>query len=220
MPGERYKHIFLPGPTRTQGFTNPRRGGSSPRIPNRDRARHSDYLQRRLSETWAAFENRHAVVHVERHGAYIEFAGELGFDLAIQSLEAVRSGIRLHNVRTEGENEMERTVAAVYVPYDKRGYFLRKIQAYATHVTRANKPKNSTLINSISDIRLAVLESFWRWEERSLIPDDTPAWVEVWLSSDQGEAIARFEALVEFLNMESTDGVLRFPERSVKLIHS
>jgi hypothetical protein len=221
MPRERYRHIFLPGPTRTQDFTNPRRGGPSPRIPGRDRIPHSEYLQRRLEETWAQAEGRKAVVHVERHGAYIEFVGVPGYDLVVQSLEALRSGIRLQNVRTEGEGESQRTLATVYVPYNKRGHFLRKIQAYATEIDqRSNKPKNANLINSISEIRLAVLESFWRIEERSLIPRDDPEWVEVWLSTDQEDSLTSFDALLGMLNLESADGSLRFPERSVKLIQA
>ncbi len=224
MAGERYRHIFLPGPTRTQGFTNPRRGGANPRIPDRDRALHSDYLQQRLAETWVQEEQvrqqRQAVVHVERHGAYIEFVGEPGFELAIQSLEHMRSGIRLQNVRTEGQGESKRTLATLYVPHDKRRYFLKKIQDYAKQTTTTNKPKNAKLVNSISDIRLAVLESFWRPEERSLMPGDNPEWVEVWLSSNQDELVGRFEELLQTLGLESAEGVLRFPERTVRLIQA
>jgi hypothetical protein len=223
MPGERYRHIFLAGPTRTQGFTNPRRGGSEPRIPtDRDRAGHSRYLQQRLDQAWREFEEhvrRQAVVHVERQGAYIEFVGEPGFDLMIKSLEALRSGIRLYNVRQEGEGDTERTLATVYVPHNKRGFFLRKIQAYANEIDRrSNKPKNAKLVESISDIHLAVLKSFWRSDERSLIPGDEAEWVEVWLASDKQEAVSGFEALVERLNIQSAEGSIKFPERSVKLV--
>ena len=95
MPGEHYRHIFLPGPTRTQEFTNPRHGGSAPRIPARDRVQHSDYLRQQIESVWRDFEQRRAVVHVERHGAYIDFVSEPGFELAIQGLVSLRSGIRL-----------------------------------------------------------------------------------------------------------------------------
>jgi hypothetical protein len=180
-------------------------------------------LQQRLAQTWAEEQRRQrqAVVHVERHGAYIEFVGEPGFDLMVQSLEALRSGIRLQNVRTEGEGESRRTLATVYVPHNKRAYFLRKIRAYATeNDRRSGRPKNASLVNSISDIHLAVLESFWRSDERSLIPGDTPEWVEVWLSSDQDVVVTAFERLLEGLHVESAEGVLKFPERAVKLIRA
>ena len=220
MAGERYRHIFLTGPTRTQGFTNPRKGGHKPRIPDRNRSSHSAYLHQRLQETWEEYERqRQAVVHVERHGAYIEFVSEPGFDLMIQSLEFLPSGIRIHNVRKEGEGDLERTLATVYVPHEKRGFFLRKIQAYTTEVVKSSKkPKNANLVNSISDIHLAVLESFFRSDEKALIPDDNAEWIEVWLSSDQEEVVSGFETLLQNGNIEFAEGVLKFPERAVKLV--
>ena len=222
MPPEKYKHIFLPGPTHEQGFTSPRKGGTDPRIPIRNnRAGHSAYLKQRFEESWRSVDERQAVLHVERHGAYIEFVSEPGFDLVVQSLEAIRSGIRLLNVRREGEGETERTFATVYVPHDKRGIFLNKVNKYATeNNSRSNKPKNADLINSISDIRNAVLESFWRTEERSLMPDDTPESVEVWLNNDADETVSDFENLLQSLTIESSEGSITFPERAVKLIRA
>lgn len=222
MAGERYRHIFLAGYAQAQGFTSPRKGGGAPRIPtDRDRVQHSANLQQQLAQAWVAAEQlqQRAAVHVERHGAYIEFEGAPGFDLAIQSLENIRSGIRLLNVRKEGEGGNERVLATVYVPHSQRAYFLRKIQAYADEIdARSNKPKNSKLIDSISGIRHALLESFWRPEERDQIPQDVAAWVEVWLCSDQEETISRFGTLLTTLQIVSAEGVIKFPERAVKLL--
>lgn len=218
MPGEQYRLIFISGPTHSQGFTNPRRGGSSPRIPNRDRQGHSAYLKSRLDQAWANNDRRQAVVHTDRQGTYIEFAGEAGFDLAIKSLEDIRSGVRLQNVHKEGDGESQRTFATVFIPHRKRGHFLKKINSYSTELTSRGKPKNAKLINSISDIKLAVLESFWSSDERLLIPGETPQWIEVWLSTDNSESLSDFEIVLETLQIESQEGVLSFPERSVKLI--
>lgn len=219
MPGEHYRHIFLSGPTRSQGFTNPRQGGSSFRIPQRDdRGRHSSYLRQRLEAVWAEVEqHRQAVAHVERNGAYIDFISEPGFDLVIKSLEVQRSGIRLLNVRREGEGEHEQTFATVYVPHSKRGHFLRKINAYSQEETSSGRPKNEKLVNSVSDIRRSVLESFWQ-DDRRLIPSDTPSWVEVWLSTDSDAVIERFDVLLQQHNIEKAEGFIKFPERVVKLI--
>ncbi len=220
MAGERYRHIFLPGPTHTRGFTNPRQGGSVLRIPERDRASHSSRLQERLQQAWNEIDDQLAVIHVDRNGAYIEFESQPGFDLKIQSLESLQSGIRLLNVRKDGENESERTLATVYVPHNRRSYFLKKIQTYANENTQKNKPKNAALVESVSDIRRAVLESFWRSDERDLIPHEKPEWVEVWLYGDQDVVITRFEVLLENLSLESAKDVLKFPERLVKLIRA
>lgn len=221
MAGEQYRHIFLAGYARRHGYTSPRQGGGAPRIPaNRDRARHSANLEQELARAWAAVDTQQrAAVHMERHGAYLEFEGEPGFDLAVQSLENLRTGIRLMNVRREGEGDQARIVATVYIPHDQRGYFLRKIQQYATlEVRNSATPRNANLINSVSHIRQAVLESFWRPDERAQIPRDEQAWIEVWLSSDQDETISAFEGVLQTLEIASAGGVLKFPERSVKLV--
>jgi len=220
MNGQRYRHIFLAGPPGRLNFTNPRQGGSKPRIPERNRSNHSGFLLNRLQEAWNEFQERQSVSHVTQRGVYLEFKSDPGFDLVIQSLENLRFGIRVLNVRTEGDGENEITFATVYVPFDQRGYFLRKIEAYASENLKSGRPKNASLINSISDIRLAVLESFWREEERSLIPQVSPDWIEVWLSSDEEELIFSFNELLGILGVESEEGVLKFPERVVKLIYA
>ena len=95
MPGERYRHILLPGPSRTQPFTSPRQGGDARQVLDRDRAAHGAYLRQRLDAAWQENDQRQAVAHATRNGVYIDFVGEPGFDLAIRSLERISSGIRL-----------------------------------------------------------------------------------------------------------------------------
>ena len=219
MAGERYRHIFLLGPTRTQGFTSPRRGGEGPRIPTRDRGRHSAQLHERLETLWRDVESTQAVAHTERHGVYVDFISEPGFDLMVKSLEAIRSGIRLLTVRRQQVGDEEQTLATVYIPHNQRSYFLSRIRAYAEEQTRAGKPKHASLINSISDIRRSVLESFWQ-DTRELLPGDDLEWIEVWLSNDQDSVTERFGELLRQQNIERAEGVLKFPERSVRVIHA
>jgi hypothetical protein len=77
--------------------------------------------------------------------------------------------------------------------------------------------KQATLINSISDIRRSVVESFWQ-DEQELLPGNDPLWIEVWLSNDQDSVIERFGELLRQQNIEQAEGVLKFPERSVRVI--
>jgi hypothetical protein len=221
MAGDgKYRHIFLPDIARTSGFTNPRRGGSPPRIPVRNRKDHSAYLKKQLEKAWAEAEKykRLAVSFRERQGAYIEFIGEPEYELVIKSLEKLNSGIRLLNVRKIEENNTIRAI--VYIPFNKRALFLKTIQDYAEKNTKLNKPKNKLLIDSISDIQYAVFESFFKPQEKSLIPDKQPAWIEVWLSSDEESVIQRFNDLIKELEIKSSQSVLKFPERTVRLIHA
>ena len=219
MAAERYRHIFLAGPTHTQRFTNPRRPRSSPKIPERDRQRHSNYLEQQLRAAWQEAEQRQAAIHVERHGSYIDFVSDPGFDLMVQSLEARRSGIRLLNIRRAGSREDEQTFATVYVPHARRSHFMRKIAAYAREETQAGQPKNKKLVNSIADIQASVLESFWQ-DDAGLLPGETPQAVEVWLSNDDDTVIDNFKSLVQQLQIVRIEGILRFPERTVQILLS
>jgi hypothetical protein len=223
MAGEYYKHIFLRGPSSIRDFKHPKGGGGTgPRIPPRDRTQHAASLNAQLLDSWQSHdEHQRAIAEFERDGAYFEFVSEQGFDLLFQSLDVVKSGIRLLNVRKEGEGLEERTHATVYIPNNKRGYFLNKIRKYETEIyKKSNKPKNYRLIESISLIRLAILESFWSEEEKTLIPSEETEWVEVWISSDTDEIISKFEALLAKLEIESSSCLLKFPERSVKIIYA
>ncbi len=219
MSDEHYPHIFLPNEPDLLGFTNPQSGGGKPRIPQRDRHQHSQYIRNQLNAAWNSVDQQQAVIHSERVGAYLEFAGDPGSDLIIKSLEDRRSGIRLLNVRQEIENENVKTYATIYIPLSKRGHFLRKVNRYAEEETIKGTPKHQTLINSISEIRNAVLESFWQ-DERSLIPGDDSHWIEIWLSSDQNGVVERFNALLEHLDISKAEGRITFPERTVQLINA
>jgi hypothetical protein len=131
----------------------------------------------------------------------LEFASEPGFDLHLKGLEAVRSGIRLLNVKTEGAPGSETTRATVFVPHSKHGHFLQLAVAYARQDNRPKKdgtttPKNATFINSIGDVRAAILESFWQ-DAPDRLPANTPDWVEVWLSSEDLSVIEAFQSLCD-----------------------
>ena len=64
---------------------------------------------------------------------------------------------------------------------------------------------------------MSVLESFWQ-DQRELLPGETADWVEVWLSTEDLEVIARFENLCREQQIVIGQGRLGFPERTVILI--
>ena len=109
------------------------------------------------------------------------------------------------------------TKATVYVPNNQRSRFLNKIREYEEKTNRSGKPFHALLLDSISDIRLAVLESFWQ-DNPDQLPVDDPIWVEIWLSTDTDVDISRFELLLRDRGVERAEGILKFPERSVLLI--
>lgn len=221
MANEHFQHIFLSDRQSVRDFTSTSSFGASFRIPERNRQTHSQHLLTRLQAAWNESTNEQAVMHVAREGVYIEFKSDPNADLVVKSLDDMRSKkVRLLNVRTEKDGDQETTYATVYVSHDKKNHFLNKIQAYATEDDRrSNKPKNATLVNSIADIRKALLiKSFWR-DKEELIPANEKEWCEVWLSSDKPEVLNRFEALLDRLQIQKADGFVRFPERIVKLVY-
>jgi hypothetical protein len=215
-----FRHIFLSGPNNILGYTNPRHGGDNPRNPPRDRAAHSAYLQQRLAEAWAASDNAQAVIVADRQGDYVEFSSAPGFDLVIKSLENIKSGIRLLNAKRQIEAAQEKTYATVYIPKNKRQLFLNKLQKYSEeNVQNTGKPKNANLVESISDIRSAILRSFWQ-DDLALLPNDDRIPIEVWLSSDNDKTRQRFNQLLSQLEIPINEGYLNFPERVVEVIHA
>ena len=222
MPENKYKHIFLDGPTYSRRFTSPPRVGSRIRISNKDRFQHSDLLSQNFNKAWNDNEEKEINNGIKRDGVYFDFKGEPDCDLIISSLEAIGSGIRLLNVRNmeiqyNGKQEKQ-VIATVYIPHNKKSFFLKKISDYRERETKSGKPKNQRLIDSIFDIQASVLKSFWQ-DDLSLLPDNSNAkWVEVWLNNDDN-AIGSFDMLVEKLDIDQAEGFLEFPERIVRLIY-
>lgn len=215
MDTNSFRHIKLSGPNEIFDFTSTSAGGTQPKIPSRNREQHGNRIFRQLERAWDESENEYLVAYPERTGIYLEFISSPGFELMIKSLEDLRQGIRLCNVRTEKNDEnTEITFATVFIPNNKRDFFFKKVEKYIS------EERNTNLINSIEELRTALLiESFWT-DDKNLIPDRNPEWCEVWLryDSDVEEVISSFETLLSNQQINSKSGYIKFPERIVKLV--
>ena len=225
MVQARYKHIFLPAPPRSIPYSKPPRPFEIPYPMKEDRIAHATMLRDKFDKAWEAAIEKKPLAIAERNGVYLDFISEPCFDLALKSMENLKSGIRLLNVRTKGEVDKQQTIATVYIPKKKRAYFLNKIRDYAEKETRGKEPKpqNANLISRISDIHSALLTSFFLEEEVPLMPEQNTCPVEVWLRNDYNEEkdiIGDFDSLLSVLDIKTDVGVLKFPERYVKLIHA
>ncbi|RJP58782.1 MAG: peptidase S8 [Candidatus Auribacter fodinae] len=224
MPDKRYPHIFLPNIQENRPYSPPPKGGGKGiNIPPRHRIPHSKFLAKKFREAWDYAVNEDIAYHLSRHGVYLEFKGEEGFDLVTKSLEAMRDKdrtkwIRLLNVREENATKY----ATVFVPKEKENHFLKYIEDYANpakNIPKSDNPKHKDLINSISDIRKARFEkSFWN-DDKKLIPGGTPEWCEVWLSQDTKEVLKRFEQLLDTNGIPHKKGHIRFPEIIIKDVY-
>jgi hypothetical protein len=163
-------------------------GGRDRNIPNSDPAKHAALLQRKFEEAYRQnnlLKPEQVAAIQMKEGIYLEFSGQADCDLAAKSLENVPSGIRLLKLQKD-ETHIEK--ALVYVPKDKSSLFLNKIHQYE----ESAGVKNAKLLNSIGDIQLAVLDSFWTGKKDS-IPEKRQVWCEIWLRVD-GEAYEKTDS--------------------------
>lgn len=226
MPIQQYPHIKITTVPETKNFTSTSSGGGSSRIPERNRTEHSQMLRNQLNTALEGIErevNDHNLSGT-RKGIYLEFKGDEGHELISKSLEDTRVNVRLLNVHDNQDDEV--VTATVFVPNEKKEFFLNKINQYETEDNLPSKkfpngrPRHQDLIQSISSISNALVESFWS-DDLNLIPKEEAKWCEVWLRVDSPrEDVQGFEHLLEEHNIESTPNVLNFPERAVKIVNA
>lgn len=224
---EQYPLLFLSNTAeaidyKTSGF------GPQLTIPERDRQSHGDRLIATFQRVWqqaqAIKDERTAISLPVKQGSYIEFRGSEGCDLVTKSLEDIRVGVKLLNIREHiSGNGIKQTYATVFVPRGKENFFINKIRKYIEeNDRRSGLPKNLSLVNSIDDLRLAILESFWT-DPNSFIPDDeNGGFCELWLKTVLGNeenVIRDISEVCDLLSIEFfPNRILNFPERIVCLI--
>lgn len=228
MP-ENYKHIFLNGTFTSEKYKIAPSFGSAPRLPERDVASHSAKLLAQFEEIWSQKKEiqkeREAEKISTREGTYLSFTSAIEHDLITTSLENIKKGIRLLNIKQESTPEgLEKIKATVYIPNGQEGYFINKIEEYQTKVVPSGNPKNAPLVNSIEDVTTALLESMWT-DKESLIPADNSKWCEVWLNVDsvndnEQNQIANFYNQLESLKISYKRNYILFPERAVLLVNA
>ena len=166
------KHIFITGNVRTEKYKAPSAMGGKPRIPIRDRETQSQKLLNQFYAIWQVKEQlqqqRGAEQIATREGTYISFTSAANHDLITKSLEDLRKGIRLLNIKEipVGDNRTQ-IRATLYVPNGKEGLFISKINSYRTKnntviifpnqvdhesvISAINQPENNISLKSIKD---------------------------------------------------------------------
>lgn len=222
MPADK-RNIFLSGTIEPLPFSSRSKRGAESAIPRRNTAHHANYLKRRFEEVYARnrtlTQQKVAAIRY-REGIYLEFLGQQNQDLVVKSLENIREGIRLLNVRTDEDTDTIK--ATVYVPEGKESYFINRLEQYFSKVTDKGEPRHKDLFNSIEDVKLAFLDAFWIGDKND-IPADLPLWCEIWLRADnnQYEQIeTSFIEKCQEIEIQYDDKSIRFPERLVKLIRA
>ena len=197
-------------------------GRGKKKIPQRDRSTHASYIGGRYELFVNQILDHKQVAAIKMKGMYAEFSGMQNFELVTKSLENRRAGIRLLNV----QNIDGCMKATVYIPEGKEDFFRNRIAAYAEKDTTSGNPRHAELINSIDDIKQALLESFWT-DKLEALPNDDPVNCEIWLrydmhkaESEQWESVEeKFHNVCEELDIyvDKSKNII-FPERIVKMV--
>ncbi len=221
----KYKNLLLENTHIRENFISPRNSMFIPKIPIRDRFLHGNTIKSKLDSIWNEHDSRSVISLNTKQGIYFEFKGKINYDLNTKSLENIRQGIRLLNIKNELiDSDHQVTSATVFVPHKSRGYFIKKVEQYLGSVTDKGNPKNKTLIESIENVREAIIESFWVGNLTD-VPKDDKNWCEIWMYTD---GIDEFdiklvkEELVAYCNsreIEYKDSYVYFPERVVTLVN-
>lgn len=188
--------------------------GSEDNIPVREnRSRHAAHLQKQFDKAWELAikqkEKKNVVSASTNNGVYLQIKGKENYDLLTKSLENVAQHVRLYNVQ-EDENGV--TSSTVYIPNNKKDFFLKKINKYKE---TENKEK---VIGTIESINLALIEALWIGNKSS-IPVKVPTWCEIWLMAevkeDSDAVVEEFFDICRENNIPYKNQKIVFPERIV-----
>lgn len=213
------KHLFPTGTAKAEPYTYARKVvGAAFKVPPRDdRPSHSAQLIEQVTSAEQEAKEAAKARPAESlpKGIALDFSSDPDFKLQLDSLEIRRSGIELVNSRTV-DNVMH---ATVFVPEGKSGIFVRKFEKYAKETTAKGKPKNKDLTESISQIRLAVLQSFWTDAGDFPKEREEPYWWEIWLreKTNPHDVSDQFREIAAAAGMDVSPREIRFPERRVLL---
>lgn len=220
-------HLIVANTSTTDRYITPNKGrvaGIS--LPARNRQAHAQKLISQLEAlkpTEKELVKERKNLGLDASGTLVEFTSDPDLDLKLESLEFQRSGIELCSSHL---NDDQTTTATIFIPEGKIDFFLKKIIAYRDEDTKPNKegitkPKNQELVDSIADIKLAILESLWT-DSKELLPknQDAAIWWEVWLRlSDKLDNLEYFKEHAQRLGFRVNPKYVKFIDRGVILVY-
>ena len=216
---DKLKHIILTDSVSSESYTSPNQV-PRPRYPERTRGEHAQHLLSQVSRIRTDVQTKRDSVPVgapAADGIYLEIDSKPGFDLTVKSLDLPSLGMELLSVRKVEDDE--KTVATVFVPDRSISKFIRKLEQYKDEDTRTGKPKNKSLVESIDQIRAAVVRSLWTDADDTFPDQEESMWWEIWLRST-ADALPNFFSYVRSRNILFSNRTLVFPDRYVVLAYT
>jgi hypothetical protein len=222
---ERKRHIKLDGFYSNENYKSKNNARSVP-APFRNRqeqaARLSGSFNQLLSEHQARTVHRASPI-TDDLGIYVELIGFDGVPLPFDNID--NGNFQLCKLTQNDGVEH----ALVFIPESRRNTFQRKINEYLddskvkfSEKLNRNVPRNHNLIDSISDLRLADIKSFWT-DNPDTFPDDRTQhiWWELWLKKlSEEDAANLINGLSERLEIQFADSSQSFFDSSVFLIYA
>ncbi|MBQ4844879.1 S8 family peptidase [Pseudoalteromonas sp. MMG005] len=201
-----------------------KRTGRNSGIPGQSRGQHGAKLGRQyqavLERYSAQSEQREAPITPDM-GIYVEVIGVPGIKLPLDSLD--NRDFKLCTCKHSGVQE----VALIFIPEERRGTFHKKLEQYLDpskdgkhNDEGVSFPRNHTLIDSIEEIRLANLESFWT-DPAELFPTnrEVQVWWELWLKKTvDGDANEIAQTLANRINGRIGNTSITFFNSTVVLL--
>ena len=175
---EQKPHILLDGFGNNEDFQS-RHPGRNPEVPPKNRDTHGSALSQQYAEVLAWFQARRMEAPepiTDDTGIYVEIVSFPDSELPLDKLD--NRDFKLRSCRNVGDRE----VATVFIPELRRLAFQKKVARYLTKNGKGGRPANQALVDSISEIKLANLQSFWTDDpERFPKSAQQPVWWELWL---------------------------------------
>lgn len=212
-----FPHIYLPEKGKSKNYTRPPQGGGANTPPNRNRVAHARYLEqaigRAIQEARQQLNSRDPELATGVPGFYLEFHIKAEETIALKSLESRKKKIELVAVnKIPGQEGM--VMATVFVPESAAHYFLKKVEEYRDKDTKAEKPKNESLISRLETVQIGKVISLFT-DNPALFPEDgREVWWEVWLRKDKRED---FNQITQKLKIQTKPHTISFPEREIVL---
>jgi hypothetical protein len=160
-------------------------------------------------------------VTLTSEGMLVTFESWPGYELELKSLDPLRRGapelLAVHD-RYVGEDRVQ--FATVYVPGGGLGYFLQRLDQYATQDTRTGNPKNANMVERIAAVRLATIREIWTDDRESFPAPHEVTWWEVWLRRSDGNELQRLEEFAVASDIVIGERRLVFDNRVIVLIRA
>jgi len=217
----KYDHLYLSDTSNSLKYSRPRlKIDSTFKTPDRDRRNHGQNLLNQIDSLSADIESDNVIrkrMEIKgQEGITVTFESEPGFELKFDSLEFAPSKIELLSLKQIDRKWM----ATVFIPEGKISHFIKRITKYTEEETKSGKAKHKDLIESISKIKKATLESLWT-DENDLLPEPGEIiWWEIWLrGGNLNDNIYNFfieDAIT--IGLKISPGKIEFLDRDVLLV--